>query len=109
MIFMFSKTAFSCPTGCDEKYLPAFIALDKKIWDKGERISSPLDSLDIDKINQANITHPEWNIFIKKLRPKDTVHFFVTDERSRGMLLGMEGYAIIRKGKIIEIHPTMMY
>ncbi|MDR3298952.1 MAG: hypothetical protein LBU43_02850 [Candidatus Accumulibacter sp.] len=111
IFFIFSQSLFACPLDCDENFLPVFVAWEEKVWGEGAKISSPLDHVVIDKQRQEKLTNQDdkWNSFLQKLKPTDTLHFFVTDEKSRGMLLGLEGYAIVRKGKVIETYITMFY
>ena len=111
-IFLSSQNVLSCPRECDESFLPAFRAWEETVWGEGAIISSPRDPAVVDKQLRAELVSKEskekWDAFIKKIQPADTLHFFVTDRKSWGMLLGYEGYAIVRNGEIVEFFGTFM-
>ena len=108
-ILLFSQNVLSCPRECDERFLPAFKAWEENIWGQGAIVSSPRDPAVVDKQLRAELgNNGRWDAFIKKLQPGDTLHFFVTDRKSWGMLLGYEGYAIVRNGEIVEFFGTFM-
>jgi hypothetical protein len=44
-----------------------------------------------------------WQDFKRQLKPGDLLVFFRSDTRSWNGLYGREGYAIIRKGKVVKV------
>lgn len=51
--------------------------------------------------------NPDWVIFKKKVRPRDRIVQYSTDERSFRNLAGEAGYALIRNNCVVDTFVTM--
>jgi hypothetical protein len=53
-------------------------------------------------------SHREWTMFTQRIRPGDTLVFVRNIKLAWSSLMGVEGYALIRNGRFVDVFVTLM-
>jgi hypothetical protein len=108
--------ANSHATSGDTEIRAALRAWQPNLFGTGSVIRGPLDVATVEKEGLKAVRDcahcPQvpfgymnryWQDFKHELRPGDLLVFFRSDSKSWGGLYGREGYAILRKGKVVKV------
>jgi hypothetical protein len=52
--------------------------------------------------------HNQWNAFARRIQPGDTLVFVRNSKLAWASLMGVEGYALISKGRFVDVFVTLM-
>jgi hypothetical protein len=50
----------------------------------------------------------QWTLFAQRIQPGDTLVFVRNSKRAWASLMGVEGYALISKGRFVDVFVTLM-